>query len=80
MAGYGPESYGQHHHKNCSLYGVEKFSQLFYYEQGLDAWIPAPCDVRSILDLNYLDNSEIVNIQFKRIDMTDKEMDELPED
>ena len=80
MVGYNPDSYGEHHHKNCPLYGVEKFPQLFYYEEAIDAWAPAPKDLESILDLGYIDDNEIIEIQFKRIDMTDKEMDELPED
>lgn len=56
--------------------------RLFYYEDSLDAWIPAPDSVEEILDIEsrFTEDKEELAIRFKRLDMTDEEMDNLPED
>lgn len=53
---------------------------LFYYEEALDAWIPAPENVNSLMPIENLDGGEEREIRFKRLDLTDKELDELPEE
>ena len=81
MAGYYPESFGEHHHKECPKYKTEKFPQLFYEEDGLNAWVPAPDRIDNILVVaDQFDEGEVIKIAFKRFDMTDEEMDSLPED
>jgi hypothetical protein len=58
-----------------------KKPRLFYWEDAVDAWIPAPDEVDNILCLDGFDeDGEIIEIRFKRIDMTDFEYDHLPED
>jgi len=57
-----------------------KKPRLFYFEEGVDAWIPAPDNRENIVDLDIFSGSgEIIEIQFKRIDMTDTEFNNLPE-
>jgi hypothetical protein len=55
---------------------------LFYYAEALSAWVPAPEKVESILDAesHFSDDGEVVTIEFKRLSMTDYEIESLPED
>jgi len=82
MAGYGPESWGKHHHVNCPKYATEKLPCLFYYEEALNAWVPTPfkVDGELICTKEQLDDGEEMELRFKRFDMTDKELAEMPED
>ena len=78
MAGYGPHSYGDHHHKECPKYRTELFPYLFYYEDAINSLIPAPDRIENIISVNdQLDKDEHLEIIFQRIDMTDKEFDSL---
>ncbi len=80
MAGYYPESFGEHHHKQCPKYKTEKFPHLFYEEDGLNAWVPAPDLIDNILVVeDQFVEGETIKITFKRFDMTDEEIDSLPE-
>ena len=54
--------------------------RLFYYEEACDAWIPAPDKIENLLSLDCLENGEMVAIRFQRVDMTDEEYNNLPED
>lgn len=57
-----------------------KKPRLFYYEDAIDAWTLAPDMVENIIDLDsFLEDGEIIEIQFKRQDMTDDEINALPE-
>lgn len=57
-----------------------KKPRLFYYEEAVSAWIPAPERVENIIDVDCLDHDGTsFEIDFKRIDMTDREYDNLPE-
>ena len=60
---------------------MKKKPRLFYYEEGVDAWCPAPGKVTEIIDTDshFSGPDEIVEIRFKRIDMTDHEFDTMPE-
>lgn len=78
-AGIGPESFGEHHHKNCPDYAVEKFPRIFYYEEAENCWAPTHCDIDCLFDASILEDGETIEIQFKRFDMTDKEFAEIPE-
>lgn len=70
---------GKHHHPNCTGYDEETFVYLFYYEEAESCWIPAPCKVENIISASdQLENGERMEIDFKRVDMTDKEFDNLP--
>lgn len=80
FAGYGPESYGKHHHVNCPKYKTEKNPYLMYYEAGLDAWVPAPERTENIVDVGLLEEGEQQVVRFKRVDFTDAEYAALPED
>ena len=53
---------------------------LFYYEEGVNAWIPAPDDLSGIIDVdNFGASGEVQEIQFKRVDMTQWQFDNLPD-
>lgn len=75
-----PDARGNNHHKMCSFYKTEKFPYLFYLEEAVDAWLPAPKELAMLLSETSLAESEITSIEFKRIDLTDEEFDSLPED
>lgn len=53
--------------------------RLFYYEEAVNAWVPWTdgYDFASILEM--LDDGEDTQLEFRRIDMTDEEFDNLPE-
>lgn len=69
----------EHHHRMCPKYKTEKFVHLFYYEDAVNAWVPAPDKIEEIISVSdQLENGEIIEIQFKRCDMTDEEIDSLP--
>jgi hypothetical protein len=70
---------GEHHHRMCPKYRTEKFPHLFYYEDAVNSWIPAPDKIENIIATDdQLEDGETIDLQFKRIDMTDEEMDSLP--
>ena len=58
----------------------EKKPYLFYYEEACDGYILAPDSVEHIIELSMLEDGETREVLFKRIDLTDKEYDELPDD
>lgn len=62
-----------HHHPNCEKFKTEKFTYLFYYCDGFDAWIPASEKIENVVDVGDFDNDEEREIKFKRVDMTDYE-------
>ena len=78
-AGYYPESWGVHHHKNCDNFKTEKFPYLFYYEEAINAWVPVPDKMENLMSAEDQPEIEEIEIRFKRIDMTDEEIDSLPE-
>lgn len=80
FAGYGPESYGQHHHIRCPKYFTEKHPYLMYYEESIGAWTPAPKEVENIIDVGNLEDGEDMELQFKRVDFTDAEFAAMPVD
>jgi len=61
---------------------TEKKPRLFYYEEAVDAWIPAPDNLENIiaLDSHFGSDKEVIEIKFKRLDLSDLEMEALPED
>ena len=76
----GSESHGQHHHKMCPRYKTEKFPYLFYYEDAVDCWIPVPDKLENIISVSdNMDVGEFIEIKFNRVDLTDREYDNLPE-
>ena len=80
-AGCGDISWGKHHHVNCEKYSTNKYPYLFYYEEAVDAWVPAPVTIEHLIVVDdQLENGEEMEIRFRRVDMTDKEINELPED
>ncbi len=80
MAGYGPDSYGKHHHKKCPKYKTEKFPYLAYYEEAVNAWIPAPELVSELISVeDQLELGDTMTLEFKRYDLTDYEFDNMPE-
>lgn len=70
---------GKHHHEDCPKYATEKFPYLLYYEDTVDGWVITPEYLENIVVTDQLDVGEEQEIRFKRVDMTDKEHDELPE-
>ena len=79
MAGIGPESFGDHHHKNCEHYATEKYSYLYYYDEGSESWLPADPYLETYV-FEDCELGEVVEVQLKQVELTDKEVDELPED
>lgn len=73
----GPDDGGDHHHVRCPKYATEKYPRLFYYEDGVDAWIPW-IDEYPFMDM-MIEHGDSLDLEFKRADMTDKEMNELPD-
>lgn len=58
-----------------------KKPRLFYYEEGVDSWCPVPENIESIIGVeNFCEDKEVIEIKFRRFDMTDEEFDNLPED
>ena len=62
-----------------------KKPRLFYFEEAIGAggaWTPVPeyIDGELICVRDQLDDGDTMEIRFKRIDMTDEEFDNLPED
>ena len=78
MAGIGRESFGKHHHKTCDGYATEKYPYLFFYDNSVDDWI-----IIDELD-DYVSGArnggDSIEVELKHVDLTDKEVDELPED
>lgn len=69
------------HKHGCPVREGIKFPILFYYEEGLNTYIPAPetiSEMISVEDTLYV--NEPYEIEFKRFDMTDEEFDTLPVD
>lgn len=58
-----------------------KRPRLFYYEEAENAWCPAEgLEVDNIIGIDlFLRDSDTIEIQFKRQDMTDEEFEALPE-
>lgn len=55
---------------------------LFYYEEGVTAWVQAPDNVADIIDPEYLQQNlnDEVEIRFKCFMMSDNDLINLPED
>ena len=71
--------WGVHHNVHCSKYKTEKHSYLFYYEEAESAWIPAPTLMDSLIIVeDQLEEGEKMEIEFKRVDLTDFEVANLP--
>ncbi len=69
-----------HHHPDCEGYKNDKIPRLFYYEEAENCWTPAPKKKENIIDVeDQLDSDEEIEIRFKRVDMTQFELDNLPE-
>jgi hypothetical protein len=67
---------GSKHIKGCPL--LKPY--LFYFEEAVNAWVPAPKEVSAIIDTDNLGESEDQEIKFKRFDMTEDEFANLPLD
>lgn len=78
----GERSAGRNHHKRCPNYETEEFPYLMYYEEAIDAWTFAPdkVDGQLIVTEDQLEDGEDMEVRFKRVDLTDKEFDEIPVD
>lgn len=78
----GPEFGGDHHHVRCEKYSTKKYPRLFYWEEGCNSWVSAPVLTENIISVesHFSEHGESVDIRFKRVDMTDKEYAELPEE
>ena len=70
------------HRHGCPVRKGVQFPRLFYYEDAVDAWIPAPDDIESIISVEdqLCEHGDTIEIQFKRYDMTDSQIDNLPEE
>lgn len=69
------------HHPECPLHKTEKHPRLFYYEEAEDCWTPAPDKVDCIVPIDgFAGPEDRIEISFKRLDMTDEEFYNLPED
>ena len=57
----------------------EKKPRLIYWEETCDAWVEAPKLTENLIDVTELIEGDEMEIRFRRADMTDEEMDALPE-
>lgn len=59
----------------------KKKPHLFYWEDAEDCWCPAAgLDLENIIDISiFSSHGDEIEIRFKRFDMTDKEINDLPE-
>lgn len=75
------DDFGEHHHIDCEKYATEKFTYLFYWADGIDAWVPVPGRVEGglIFTSDELHDGETMTVNFKRFDMTDLEYDTMDE-
>ncbi len=55
-----------------------KKKRLFYYEEAINAWTPAPKELDLIINEDNLDDGEEMEIQFRVWEMTDEEFKNLP--
>lgn len=63
------------------LYGCPMLKKhLFYYEEAVDAWIPAFERVEQILDHTQFEDDEIIEIEFRVVYMSDEEFNKLTDD
>ena len=68
----------KYHKRGCPVRKDIKFPTLFYYEEAVDSYIPAPDSVENMISVEYsLDPDETIDIRFKRFDLTDEEFDKL---
>ena len=59
-------------------HGVKK-PRLFYWEEAVDSFVPAPEKVENIVDAEFsFEEGDEITITFKRFDMSDAEMEALP--
>lgn len=73
------EHIGEFHHRTCPKHKSEKRPRLFYREDAVDSFIPVlDADLDAIVGDN-LDDGETLEIEFKRIDLTDYEWKNMPE-
>lgn len=53
--------------------------RLFYYEEAVNAWVPAPEKIEHILGVDNFGGDETIEIEFKVVNLTDEELDNLPD-
>jgi transcriptional regulator with XRE-family HTH domain len=61
---------------------AEKKARLFYYDPDAAGWCPSPADLAGIegfVDLDSMEPGVPIVVRFMRRDMTEKEMEALPE-
>lgn len=57
-----------------------KRPRLFYFEETEGAWCPSPDSVHNLIDLDsQLEDGEEVTVRFRRVDMSDEELLNLPD-
>lgn len=58
----------------------EKKPRLFYYEEAEECWAPVADLLENIVSIeSFTYDGQTIELQFKRIDMTDDEFDNLEE-
>ncbi len=67
---------GSSHLAGCSLLR----SYLFYWEEAVNAWVPTPEQIESIISTENIDPGEESTIRFTHFRMTPEEYDNLPVD
>lgn len=71
----------KYHKHGCPVRRGVKFPRLFYLEDAVNSYIPAPDKVKEILNAEDLlrCHGDETEITFRRYDLTDEELDNLPE-
>jgi hypothetical protein len=68
------------HHPSCPLHKSEKHPRLFYFEEAENCWAPVPDNVNGILSTeSFFADGDVIEIEFKRGDMTDEQFYNLPD-
>lgn len=67
----------EYHDHGCHVRKDLKLPRLFYYEDALSSYIPAPDNVGLCLSLSDMSEGEDEEVIFRRFDMTDEDFDKL---
>lgn len=75
--------------ENCDLkdieqavveYKTKKRPRLLYREEAINdsPWVLPPDEIEAVIDINNLVHGETVEVEFKRVDITDEAIDNAP--
>lgn len=69
----------RHHVPECPRYSTQEIPRLFYWDEGVDAWLPFAENFDADALLDNLDDGEVTELRVRRLLLTDARMDNLQE-